>query len=935
MFAREFFSKRQRQEINAKPQRREDIFYIAPSRLSGFALISYLFDRSTALRVNCLFSTLKSPTMLSQDLRRSFLAYFKTHGHAIVPSSPVFPHDDPTILFTNAGMNQFKDVFLGKSKRDYTRAATSQKCIRVGGKHNDLENVGHTSRHLTFFEMLGNFSFGDYFKKEAIAFAWEVTTHVFGFDPTKIWVSVYKDDDEAFALWEKHLPSNRIVRFGEKENFWAMGDTGPCGPCSELLYDRGTHYGPAKNPTEDLSGERYLEFWNLVFMQYSKDESGKLSPLPKKSIDTGSGLERVASIKLGVDDVFQTDILRSLIAEVERVSGKKYESSNRAPFHVIADHIRSLSFAIADGVQPSNTDRGYVLRKILRRAVRYGRMLGMQGPFLASILPRLVSCMGADFPELKASEGRIAEIITLEEEAFLRTLLRGGHLLTEVIDRSRSKKIISGQDAFKLKDTYGFPFEEIVLIAKDEALEIDHASFEKLEEEAKEKSRKARGSLTQQFDSNFFADFTKMHKPTEFVGYAHAACDARLLGLVVEGRFVDEVTGEQEALLLLDKTPFYAEMGGQVGDSGQISKEGALFQVRDTTAPFPGVIAHVGVMKAGHLRKNDTVHAKIDSEKRKNIEHNHSATHLLHYALQKVLGGHIKQAGSLVDEKRLRFDFSHHKPISPEEKREIEDLVNAKVRENSAVATYELRFEEAQKKPEIKQFFGEKYGATVRVVDIDVSKELCGGTHTARTGNIGLFKIVKESSIAAGVRRIEAVTGVEAERFVQQEEDLLQKTAEICKTTTPLLLEKMDQLLEENKAMTLELKAHRREKLKKLAETCLKNQKPIGWVHLITEEVHMETEDLNPFVTELLQKLQSGVVALGLKTQDRCQLVIGVTPDLIAKNISASTLIKEAAPSIQGGGGGKPQLAQAGGKNPAGLSEAFDKIRGTIQQLIS
>jgi alanyl-tRNA synthetase len=865
--------------------------------------------------------------MLSQDLRRAFLAYFKSQGHTIVPSSPVFPHDDPTILFTNAGMNQFKDVFLGKSKRDYARATSSQKCIRVGGKHNDLENVGHTSRHLTFFEMLGNFSFGDYFKKEAIAFAWEVTTQVFGFDPAHVWVSVYQDDDEAFALWEKHIPSSRIVRFGEKENFWAMGDTGPCGPCSELLYDRGPKYGPAKNPKEDTSGERYLEFWNLVFMQYSKDLSGNLSPLPKKSIDTGSGLERVASLKLGVDNVFQTDILRSLIAEVEQISYKKYVETEGAPFHVIADHIRSLSFSIADGVQPSNTDRGYVLRKILRRAVRYGRTLGIQGTFLAKLLPRLISCMGADFPELKASEERIREIITLEEEAFLRTLVRGGHLLAEVIDRSRSKKIISGHDAFKLKDTYGLPFEEIVLIAKDEALEIDHSAFEKLEEEAKEKSRKARGSTAQQFDQNFFGEFTKAHKPSEFIGYKELATEARLVGIVVDGKFTDTIHEGQEGLLILDKTPFYAEMGGQVGDQGKIGKEGALFDVSETISPFPGVIAHVGKMETGTLKKNEHVHAQIDKTRRQKIENNHSATHLLHWALNKVLGSHIKQAGSLVDEERLRFDFSHHKPIESSVLREIENLVNAKIRENTAVSTYELRFEEVQKKPDIKQFFGEKYGNTVRVVDIDFSKELCGGTHTTRTGNIGLFKIVKESSIAAGVRRIECVSGEEAEKFVQQEEDLLQKSAELCKTPTVTLLDKIQQLLEENKGLTQELKGHRKEKLKALAEHCLARQQHVGPITLIAEEVPIEAEELNPFVSELLQKLQSGVVALGVKTGDRCQLVIGVSQDLVAKNILASTLIKEASPAIQGGGGGKPALAQAGGKHPAGLKEAFDKIR--------
>jgi alanyl-tRNA synthetase len=870
--------------------------------------------------------------MSSQDIRRSFLKYFQSQGHTIVPSSPVFPHDDPTILFTNAGMNQFKDVFLAKSKRDYTRAVTAQKCIRVGGKHNDLENVGHTSRHLTFFEMLGNFSFGDYFKEDAIRYAWDVTRHVFGFNPDKVWASVYKDDDEAFSLWEKHLPKERIVRFGEKENFWAMGETGPCGPCSELLYDRGDLYGSAKSPKDDLSGERYLEFWNLVFMQYMRDSGGALSPLPKQSIDTGAGLERVVSLKMGVDNVFKTDILRSLIAQVEEISGKKYDDQSAPPFHVIADHIRSLSFAIADGVQPSNTDRGYVLRKILRRAVRYGRLLDLQRPFLSEVLPRLVSLMGADFPELKASQNRIAEILNQEEAAFLRTLVRGGQLLGQVIDRSRHSKKITGEDAFKLKDTYGFPFEEIQLIAKDEALEVDIAHFEKLEEEAKEKSRKAHKTTAQQFDQNFFSDFTRTHKPAEFVGYQQPSCEAHLLGMVVDGTFVDEVIEGQEALLLLDKTPFYAEMGGQVGDFGMISKGTSAFQVYDTTSPFPGVIAHLGKMGPGFLRKNDKVHAQIDEARRLAIQNNHTATHLLHWALQKVLGSHIKQAGSLVDDRRLRFDFSHHKPLAQDELREIENLVNWKVRENKPIETYEIPFNEAQKKPEIKQFFGEKYGEKVRVVDIDFSKELCGGTHTSRSGNIGFFKIAKESSIAAGVRRIEACSGKYAEELVQNNEDLLDQAANLLKATPSTLYDRLHQMLEENKAMAVELKTHRKEKLKHLADHCMAKQEKIGIFHLIAQEVQLDAEDLNSFADELLQKLKSGVVALGVKIGERCQLVVSVSQDLVQKNILASNLIKEAAPLIQGGGGGKQTLAQAGGKHPAGLPDALDKIRQLLRK---
>ncbi len=872
----------------------------------------------------------------SQQIRRAFLQYYKSQNHAVIPSSPVVPHDDPTLLFTNAGMNQFKDLFLGKAKRDYTRAATTQKCIRVGGKHNDLENVGHTTRHLTFFEMLGNFSFGDYFKKEAIQFAWDVVTQVFQFDPEKVWVSVYKEDDEAHALWEKHISASKIVRFGEKENFWAMGDTGPCGPCSELLFDRGETYGSARNPTEDASGERFLEFWNLVFMQFSRDISGKMEPLPKQSIDTGAGLERVVSLKMGVDTVFQTDVLRGLVSQVEKVSGRKYDKQDEklAPaFHVIADHIRSLSFAIADGAQPSNTDRGYVLRKILRRAVRYGRMLGMQKPFMADVLPQLVTTMGEDFPELHASRDRIAEILTLEEEAFLRTLTRGGQLLSQVIERShKTSEQISGEDAFKLKDTYGFPLEEILLIAKDEALSVHLEQFEKLEEEAKEKSRKAHKTTTQQFSANFFEEFAKSTKESEFTGYSSLESASRIEAIVIDGQFADRLEAGQEALIILDKTPFYAEMGGQVGDRGTIDKGHASFEVYDTTNPYAGVIAHIGKMGSGILHKGDAVTASIGGERRKEIEINHTATHLLHWALQQVLGSHIKQAGSLVEDRRLRFDFSHHKPLSAIELRTIEDLVNEKIRSDAHVKTYELAFEEAQKKPEIKQFFGEKYGDKVRVVDIDFSKELCGGTHVKQLGVIGLFKIGKESSIAAGVRRIEAVTGKYAEQLVQQQEDLLQNIGAALKSTPAAALERIGQLVEENKKLSADLKTLRREKLKTLAIECLAKKEHSGHIAWIAEIVDVEPEDLNGFAEELLHKLKSGVVALGIRLGDRCQLLVTVSADMVQKNILASQLVKEAAPLIEGGGGGKQMIAQAGGKKPAGLSDALEKIRNLLRQ---
>lgn len=865
--------------------------------------------------------------MLSQEIRRKFLHYFKTQGHRIVPSSPVVPHEDPTLLFTNAGMNQFKDVFLGHSQREYRRAVTTQKCVRVGGKHNDLDNVGHTSRHLTLFEMLGNFSFGDYFKKEAIAYAWDVTTHVFGFDPKRIWVSVYKDDEEAFSLWEQWIPAERIVRFGEKENFWAMGDTGPCGPCSELLFDRGDAYGSARNPYEDPSGERYLEFWNLVFMQFMREASGVTSPLPQQSIDTGAGLERVVSLAMGVESVFQTDVLHSLILRVEELSSCRYDAKNRemAPsFHVIADHIRSLAFAIADGAQPSPTDRGYVLRKILRRAVRYGRTLGLQQPFLAAVLPRLVEVMGDDFPELKTSQDHIAEILTREEEAFLRTLHRGGNLLQQVMHTSKQTSRISGEDAFKLKDTYGFPVEEILLIAKDAHLEVDLPQFHRLEEEAKERSKKARKIESQTFDLNFFKDYARTHAPCAFCGYTTQESEAHVVGLLLGGQFVDTIQEGDEAILLLDRTPFYAEMGGQVGDIGTIQRGSARFRVLETRSPFPGVVIHVGVVEAGSFCKGNQVVARIDGKRRQGIQNNHTATHLLHWALQTVLGSHIKQAGSLVEENRLRFDFNHHKALSLEELRLIEEAVNTAIRSDASVAEYELSYEEAQKRTEIKQFFGEKYGATVRVIDLGFSKELCGGTHTHHVGTIGLFKIVKEGSIAAGVRRIEAATGPFAERIVQELEDQMRHTAALLKTPVASLREKVELLLDEERRLREELKQMRMGQLRQLAMKYVAMQERYGQICCVVAHVEVTPEELLLLSEEILKELRSGIVVLGTTDAERCQLLIRLSADL---PFDAGQLIKEVAPLIRGGGGGTKLLAQAGGKNGANLMQALDAVR--------
>lgn len=876
--------------------------------------------------------------MLTQNIRRQFLQYFKDRQHAVIASSPVVPYDDPTLLFNNAGMNQFKDVFLGKSHRDYQRAATSQKCIRAGGKHNDLDNVGHTSRHLTFFEMLGNFSFGDYFKKEVIRFSWEVSTQIFGLEPDRIWPTVFFEDDESFELWTQYVPAARISRFGEKENFWAMGDTGPCGPCSELLYDRGSDYGTAKTPSEDPCGERFLEFWNLVFMQYNRNSNGAMELLPKPSIDTGAGLERVVSLKMNVKTVFETDVLRSLIAQAEEVSGVPYrpEEAQGAAFRVIADHLRCLSFAIADGVQPSNVDRGYVLRKVLRRAVRYGRTLGLDEPFLAKILPRLVSTMGSDYPELVKGEGRIAEILTGEEEAFIRTLRRGGNILNQIIEHAQKRDHrISGEEAFKLKDTYGFPVEEILLIAKDTDLSVDVERYQFLEQEAKQRSRSVHKTTQQTVFENLFVDYIKKHGSTRFLGYEQQSVAGHVTAIVINGALVDEMYAGDEGMVILDQTSFYAEMGGQVGDTGVLTGENVLFYVTDCQSPFKGIVAHVGKLEEGQLRLGDKVSAIIDNERRNKICNNHTATHLMHWALYRILGEHIQQAGSVVDPHRLRFDFSHHKALTQEEIRQIEDLVNTKVRENCAVEWYEIPYEQAQQSTDIKQFFGEKYDSNVRVIDIDFSKELCGGTHVHALGNIGLFRIAKESSIAAGVRRIEAVTGEEAEQLSRQSEDLLDALSSSLKTQPHKIQERIEKLVEENKQLTQELKAAKKGQMGEQVATLLKQAESIREIPIICAELSLSSpEDLRLYTDEVSAKLLSGVIILAATiAPDKCFIMAKVSDDLVQRGVKANEIIKVLAPIIEGSGGGKPNNAQAGGKAPHKLKEAFAKVREIIQEI--
>ena len=878
--------------------------------------------------------------MLSQEIRKKFLAYFKENQHAVVPSSPTVPHDDPTLLFINAGMNQFKDLFLGKTKRDYTRATSSQKCIRVGGKHNDLDNVGHTSRHMTFFEMLGNFSFGDYFKKEAIAFAWHVTTEIFQFDPKRIWVSVFETDDEAFELWKPHIDEKRIIRLGEEENFWSMGETGPCGPCTELLYDRGEQFGTATNPFKDKTGERFPEFWNLVFMEFNRDQSGKMTPLPKQCVDTGAGLERILSFMTEAQSVFQTDILQALIARVEELSGKKYDPNDThlAPvFHVIADHLRALSFAIADGAQPSNVDRGYVLRKILRRAVRYGRILGFNQPFLADVFPRLVETMGEDFHELKEAQDQISEILTIEEEGFFRTLKRGGNILNTIVEKAdnSARKEISGEDAFKLKDTYGFPIEEILLIAKDSDLSVNLDAFSLLEEKARELSRKAKVAHAQTVESSIFESFVKRHGHSQFVGYNNTESEGTITGLIIDGQSVDTMEEGQEGLVILDQTPFYAEKGGQIGDIGTLTHEKADFEVSDCQNPYAGVTAHHGTLKKGALIVGEPVVAKVNSKRRAKVAKHHTATHLLHWALQQVLGSHIKQAGSLVEPDRLRFDFNHHKALTKEEIREIEKLVNEKVWENNPLKTYELTLEEVQSRPDIKQFFGDKYGQVVRVVDIDtISKELCGGTHVSSSGEVGYFRIAKEGSIAKGVRRIEGVTGQEAEKLRYHTEDQLGNVALTLKANTATVEEALQALVKENERLKEQSLFARKHYLNDLASSLMAKVQKVKEISILCAVVDIEKKELNDLGSDLMDRMQSGILFLSIIKGDDCQLYMKVSPDLVEKGIYANALIQKLAEHIGGRGGGKKEMAQAGGKNTKGVVIAFDKIQEMLGRVI-
>lgn len=868
--------------------------------------------------------------MLSQNIRRQFIDFFVKRGHTPISSSPVIPHNDPTLLFTNAGMNQFKDVFLGQT-REYTRAVTSQKCIRAGGKHNDLENVGHTTRHLTFFEMLGNFSFGDYFKKDAIEMAWKVSTEVFGFDPERIWPTVFENDDEAFEIWKQWVPEKRITRLGAKDNFWAMGDTGPCGPCSELLFDRGASFSSARNPAEDKTGERFLEFWNLVFMQYNRHLTGEQTNLAKQSIDTGSGLERVVCLKMGVESVFQTDTFQHIIRHIERLSQKTYpqELAQAAPFHVIADHLRSLSFAIADGAQPSNVDRGYVLRKILRRASRYGRKLGFEDPFLGKLLPSLIEVMGEDYPELVKQQSRIEEILTLEEEANCRTLKRGGKLLADVCQKAKeTSRGILAEEAFSLKDTYGLPLEEIELIAHDEGLALDHEGFIKLEKQARELSRSRHQKTHQIAKEDLFKELSSKDADTQFVGYTQDSVQSQIIALYRDNALVDTLEEGEEGIVIMASSSFYPEKGGQAADTGLIETSTGSFDVFDVQNPTGNLIVHYGKVEKGTLKKQDSACGQIDIKRRRGIERSHSATHLIHWALFQILGEHIQQKGSLVENDLLRFDFSHHKQVSEEQLSQIEDLVNQKILENTPLRIYEKAYSEVKNDSSIKQFFGDKYGQLVRVVDIDYSKELCGGTHVKSTGCIGSVKISRESSVAAGVRRLEASVGLEA---CKRHLDLHQKwllLAKQLRCSEEQVDEKFKALQEQNSQLAKQIDEMRKDKIRAILTSLLKDTQTTGTTPFIVVKNPVALEDLST----LMQELSSfeGVAFMACTSADKVQVAAFCSKKAQAAGFKANELIQKVSPLLEARGGGKPDAAQAGGKNPAKTDEALKIVRGIL-----
>jgi len=861
--------------------------------------------------------------MKSADIRSAFLKYFERHGHQVVPSSTLVPGNDPTLLFTNAGMVQFKDVFLGRDKRKYVRATSSQRCVRAGGKHNDLENVGYTARHHTFFEMLGNFSFGDYFKQEAIKFAWEFLTVELGLPKEKLWVTVYKDDQEAEDIWLKDLgvSAERFSRLGDKDNFWAMGDAGPCGPCTEIFYDHGESVpgGPPGSPGED--GDRYIEIWNLVFMQYDRQADGELRPLPKPSVDTGMGLERVAAIMQGVHSNYEIDLFQKLISAVKKVTGTQDHKSKS--LQVVADHIRSCSFLIVDGVTPSNEGRGYVLRRIIRRAIRHGHKLGIEEAFFYKLVPALAKEMGEAYPELVESEAQIAKVLLAEEEQFAKTLDQGLKILGQDLAELEEKnsKVISGETVFRLYDTYGFPVDLTADVARERGMTVDHQGFE----EAMEKQR-SRARAANQFGIDQIVKLDAEDK-TEFTGYELRQDQVCVQALFVDSKKVDKVEAGQQAIVVLAKTPFYAESGGQAGDTGTLSWEAGSFQVTDTQKESSAFL-HVGQVQAGQLGLGQIVNAEIDQDKRNATALNHSATHLLHAALRQVLGDHVAQKGSLVDGEKCRFDFSHFEALTETQIEEVERIVNKQIRHNTAVNTEIMDIETAKNSGAVA-LFGEKYDQQVRVLsmgDDNFSVELCGGTHVVRTGDIGVFKITSESGIAAGVRRIEALTGEMAYEWLKEGENTLQQAASMLKTGRVQFTDKLQQSLQRSRQLEKEvdqLKA----KLASQAGNDLSSQVvDVKGIKVLAHHLEgVDPKSLRSTMDQLKNKLGSAVILLATVKGDKVSLIAGVSKDL-TDTFKAGELVNHVASQVDGKGGGRPDMAQAGGNDPSSLPGALSSV---------
>ncbi len=869
-----------------------------------------------------------STPIRTNEIRQVFLDYFAKNGHQVVPSSPLVPANDPTLLFTNAGMVQFKDVFLGKEKRGYVRATSSQRCVRAGGKHNDLENVGYTARHHTFFEMLGNFSFGDYFKREAIAYAWEFLTDVIKLPPERLWVTVYEEDDEAADIWLKEIgvAPERFSRIGARDNFWSMGDTGPCGPCSEIFYDHGPDVpgGPPGTPEED--GDRYIEIWNLVFMQYDRDASGGLTPLPRPSVDTGMGLERLAAILQGVHSNYEIDLFQHLIRAAASLAGTK--DLEDKSLRVIADHIRACAFLIVDGVIPSNEGRGYVLRRIIRRAIRHGHRLGLRDSFFYKLVAPLAEEMGDAYPELVKVQAQVEQVLQQEEVRFAETLDHGMKILEVAIAGLQGKEI-PGDTVFKLYDTYGFPIDLTADIARERGLSIDMPGFEREMESQRQRARAA--SHFTAVDAGGLA----IDGSTEFTGYEREEDRGRVSALFRDGEATDALQAGDQGVIVLDHTPFYAESGGQVGDRGVLRKDGGVFRVLDTRKQGDGAFVHIGELTQGSIQSGDEVEALVDHERRAATRLNHSATHLMHAALREVLGEHVQQKGSLVDPERLRFDFSHFQPLTADELQRIENRVNQQIRANAAVETRIMPIDQAMEAGAMA-LFGEKYGDEVRVLSIgDFSVELCGGTHVSRAGDIGLFKIVSEAGVASGVRRIEAVTGEGALAYIGETEKSLGDVAGMVKASRDDAAAKVGQLLERNRKLEKELEALKARLASSQGSDLASQAEDIAGIKVLAAQLDgADPKGLRETVDQLKNKLGAAAVILAAVNGDKVALVAGVTKAETAR-LKAGELVNHVATQIGGRGGGRPDMAQAGGNQPEQLPAALASVGDWVRRQLA